>query len=661
MATYTLKSRRAGVRVIAYDKELNPQQLEVVMAPGGPILVIAGAGSGKTRTVTYRVARLVDTGTDPSRILLVTFTNKAANEMLKRVEGLLGIPTTTLWGGTFHHIGNLLLRRHAHLLGYTDTYTILDREDARDLISSLVTEMNIETTSKRFPLADVLETILGLSASTGQKIEDIIVERYPYFWDRTETIIGIGRQYAEKKKKLNAMDFDDLLLNWRALLRDFPEVKRMYAERFDHILVDEYQDTNALQAGIIDLLAEGRRNVMVVGDDSQSIYSFRGANFENIIEFPKRYPDAKVYRLEINYRSTPEILNLANSSIRFNDRQFPKVLRAVRARGIVPALVPLRDDLQQAEFVAQRVLELRDEGVPLKDISVLYRSHYQSMELQMELTRRDIPFEIRSGLRFFEQAHIKDVVSFLRIVCNPTDELAWKRALKLFKGIGPATAGALWSFAGTSGDPFSAIHTPEALALVPARGKEGWKRFLAVMKAAAGEDVKDSPPSMIEAVVAEGYGAYLQERRPDYESRMEDLEQLKNYAGRFTSLEAFLSDLALLTNVAGEDVVEGSRDDEKLVLSTVHQAKGLEWFHVFLISLCEGRFPSAKSLNDPRGEEEERRLFYVAVTRAKDGLSLCYPYLSTQKGAAVIQRPSRFIKEIPEESYERWDIDDRSP
>ncbi len=657
MPKYVLKTDRARARAISYEKELNPQQLDVVMAGQGPILVIAGAGSGKTRTVTYRVARLVDTGIDPSRLLLVTFTNKAAREMLMRVEGLLNIPTKTLWGGTFHHIGNLVLRKRSSLLGYTDAYSILDREDAKDLISSVIGELNIDTTSRRFPLPDVIETIISLSASTGRRIEDIIAEKYPYFWDMADAILAVIVKYGEKKKRLNAMDFDDLLLNWRALLLEHPAVKKEYSERFEHILVDEYQDTNKIQAEIVDLLAEGHRNVMVVGDDSQSIYSFRGANFENIIEFPKRYPDAQVFRLEINYRSTPEILDLANSSICYNERQFPKSLRAVRTRGGKPALIPLRDELQQAEFVAQRVLELRDEGVPLRDIAVLYRAHYQSMELQMELTRRDIPFEVRSGLRFFEQAHIKDVVSFLRIVCNPLDELAWKRALRLFKGIGSATAETLWTFASSSGDPLAAISSDDASSHVPSRARSGWKKFLGTIRALTREEMKDNPSLMIEAVLSESYRDYLQERWPDYESRMEDLEQLKNYAGRFRSLEEFLSDLALLTNVTGEDVVEGSTDDERLILSTVHQAKGLEWSHVFLISLSEGRFPSSKSLNDPYGEEEERRLFYVAVTRAKDGLALCYPYMSVQKGMGVIQRPSRFIKELPEDSYERWDIE----
>lgn len=657
MTTYVLKTKHGTARAIDYEKELNPQQLDVVMAGENPILVIAGAGSGKTRTVTYRVARLVETGIDPYSILLVTFTNKAAREMLRRVEGLLDTATRTLWGGTFHHIGNLVLRKYAKLLGYSDNYTILDREDAKDLISSVVAEMNIDTTSKRFPLPDVIEAILNLSVNTGRKIEDIIIERYQYFWDQADAILAIAPKYVEKKKKLNAMDFNDLLLNWKSLLLEHPKVAQEYSERFQRILVDEYQDTNKLQAEIVDILAQGHRNVMVVGDDSQSIYSFRGANFENIIEFPKRYPDAKIFRLEINYRSTPEILQLANSSISNNERQFPKSLRAMRTGGEMPALVPLKDEIQQAEFAAQRILELRDRGVPLREIAVLYRAHYQSMELQLELTRRDIPFEVRSGLRFFEQAHIKDVVSFLRLVCNTSDELAWKRALKLFKGIGPATAGAIWTLVSASDNPLKTIFSEDTLALVPGRGRAGWTKFLNTIQTLTKEELGGAPSPMIEAVLLGGYMDYLQERWPDYEFRAEDLEQLKNYSARFTSLETFLSELALLTNVVGEDAVEGVVDEERLILSTVHQAKGLEWSYVFLVSLCEGKFPASKSLNDPKGEEEERRLFYVAVTRARDGLYLCYPYFTIQRGTGIIQRPSRFIKELPEGSFERWDIE----
>jgi len=657
VTTYVLKTKHGTARAIDYEKELNPQQLDVVMAGENPILVIAGAGSGKTRTVTYRVARLVETGIDPYSILLVTFTNKAAREMLRRVEGLLDTATRTLWGGTFHHIGNLVLRKYAKLLGYSDNYTILDREDAKDLISSVVAEMNIDTTSKRFPLPDVIEAILNLSVNTGRKIEDIIIERYQYFWDQADAILAIAPKYVEKKKKLNAMDFNDLLLNWKSLLLEHPKVAQEYSERFQRILVDEYQDTNKLQAEIVDILAQGHRNVMVVGDDSQSIYSFRGANFENIIEFPKRYPDAKIFRLEINYRSTPEILQLANSSISNNERQFPKSLRAMRTGGEMPALVPLKDEIQQAEFAAQRILELRDRGVPLREIAVLYRAHYQSMELQLELTRRDIPFEVRSGLRFFEQAHIKDVVSFLRLVCNTSDELAWKRALKLFKGIGPATAGAIWTLVSASDNPLKTIFSEDTLALVPGRGRAGWTKFLNTIQTLTKEELGGAPSPMIEAVLLGGYMDYLQERWPDYEFRAEDLEQLKNYSARFTSLETFLSELALLTNVVGEDAVEGVVDEERLILSTVHQAKGLEWSYVFLVSLCEGKFPASKSLNDPKGEEEERRLFYVAVTRARDGLYLCYPYFTIQRGTGIIQRPSRFIKELPEGSFERWDIE----
>ena len=421
--------------LLDYEKELNPQQLAVVQAAGGPILVIAGAGSGKTRVVTYRVAYLIESGVDPSGILLVTFTNKAAREMLHRVELLVPAVGGSGWkgvGGTFHHIGNRILRRHAPLVGYQPNFTILDREDAKSLMDACITDLKINPKGSRFPKGEVLEDLVGLSVNTQRPIDELVLERYPFFYELLDDIRAVAEHYRKRKRELNAMDFDDLLFYWKTLLQEHPEVRARYGEQFQHILVDEYQDTNRIQADIIDLLAEGHGNIMVVGDDSQSIYSFRGANFANILTFPDRYPAAKVFKLEINYRSTPEILHLANSSIVHNRYQFPKELQTVRPAGPMPSLVPAQDILEQAAFVAQKVAEIRDGGIPLSQIAVLYRAHYHSMELQMELTRRGIPFEVRSGLRFFEQAHIKDVCAYLKIICNPLDELAWKRVLQLY-------------------------------------------------------------------------------------------------------------------------------------------------------------------------------------------------------------------------------------
>lgn len=658
MEKYSIRPRKVYKSFkVDYPSELNPEQLEVVMAEGGPMLVIAGAGSGKTRTITYRVARLIESGVDPSRILLATFTNKASREMLHRAELLIGGDIRGILGGTFHHIGNVLLRHYGHLLGYSNNYTILDREDSKDLIATCVSNLGMDKGNIRFPKGDVLSNIIGLSIDIQQDIEDIITDRYPFFLNFTMDIKKVAEEYTLKKKKLNAMDFDDLLLNWRVLLEKHPKVREEYADRFLHILVDEYQDTNKIQADIIDFLSGGHRNLVVVGDDSQSIYSFRGANFANIIEFPKRYADVRIYKLQVNYRSTPEILSLANDIIRHNVRQFPKALQAVKRGGPRPVLVPLRDVYQQAEFVAQRILELVEEGISLNDVAVLYRSHYHSMELQLEFTRRGIPYVVRSGLRFFEQAHIKDVTAYMKVIVNPLDELAWKRILRLLPKIGRATAEKVWRYLSSSPDPLSAIELGDALSVIPSGASGGWKDFVNTIKRL--RSFSDSPSGMVMEVLKDGYEAYLRGSYPDSTERIEDIRQLSEFARQYTSAEQFLNDLALLGTVESEITGIGIPDanGERVVLSTVHQAKGLEWPKVFILWLSEGRFPSAKGMESLESLEEERRLFYVATTRAKEELYLCYPLLSTSYYRATILRPSPFLQELREENYTRLVID----
>jgi DNA helicase-2/ATP-dependent DNA helicase PcrA len=422
--------------------------------------------------------------------------------------------------------------------------------------------------------------------------------------------------------------------------------------------VDEYQDTNRIQSDIIDLLAEKHGNLMVVGDDSQSIYSFRGAHFANILSFSDRYPSAKAFKLEINYRSTPEILHLANSSILFNRHQFPKKLRTVRPTGTVPCLVPVPDVLEQAYFVAQKIEEIRNGGTPLSEIAVLYRAHYHSMELQMELTRRGIPFQVRSGLRFFEQAHIKDVCAYMKIICNPMDELAWKRVLQLYPKVGKATAEKIWRLV-SSGipDPWAVTDSKEVIPKIPARARESWRELARLAVRLRREGMTSDPADLIEVILQEGYEKILQAKYPNYESRADDLRQLAVFAGQYVSCQDFLSDLALLTSIESEPKSFEEREGE-LTLSSVHQAKGLEWSAVFVIWLAEGRFPAARSIADSggEGEEEERRLFYVAVTRARDELFLCFPRFAADRGGGeTTQRPSRFISELSGEEYERVD------
>ncbi|HQX56144.1 MAG TPA: ATP-dependent helicase [Pyrinomonadaceae bacterium] len=685
MARYVIKRDRSALpeRLTRYKSELNDEQFRVVTAPPKAALVVAGAGTGKTRAITYRVAYLIEQGVSPQSILLATFTNRAAREMLRRVESLTGSNNVhRVWGGTFHRIANLILRRHAVSIGFDQNYSILDSEDARELISVCVDDAGVDTKAQRFPKAEVILGIISYANNTDMAIEDVVALKYPYFEPLTAPIKRVAMLYQTRKQERNVMDYDDLLLNVKRLLVEKPAIGDLYAEQFQHILVDEYQDTNRLQAEIIDLLAVKHRNVMVVGDDAQSIFAWRGAEFSNIYEFPKRYPDAQVFKLETNYRSTPEILGLANTSIACNRKQFPKVLTAVRrSRDIRPALVPCSDVEQQSAFVASRILELRDEGTSLEDMAVLYRSHYHSIELQLELSRRNIPYRVQSGVRFFEQAHIKDVISYLRIIINPRDELAWKRILKMIPGIGNKTANRIYDTMQTAepallqdtGEISESITLPgnfsaSRISAPPnVREKATWKAFIALLELLVADENRGRPSKQIGIILTSGYEQYLHENFENAEARIEDLKGLASFADRYSSTEEFLSELALLsterfkepTPLVGEEVISGGDDDELLTLTSVHQAKGLEWKAVFIIWAAEGKFPSPKSLREIDSEEEERRLWYVAMTRAKDELYLTYPLLMTDYNRqTVLQKPSRFVTECPALLYEIWDLEE---
>ncbi|HEX2641232.1 MAG TPA: ATP-dependent helicase, partial [Pyrinomonadaceae bacterium] len=586
---YVLKRDQGSLpeRLTRYKSELNEEQFRVVTAPPKAALVVAGAGTGKTRAITYRVAYLIEQGVSPQRIMLATFTNRAAREMLRRVESLTGSQNVhRVWGGTFHRIANLMLRRHATSIGFDQNYSILDSEDARDLLNLCIEDAAIDTKAKRFPKAEVLQDIISYATNTDLPIDDVIVRKYPYFETLTAQIKRVDFVYHDRKRERNVMDYDDLLLNLKRLLVEKPEIANLYNEQFQHILVDEYQDTNRLQAELIDLLAVKHRNVMVVGDDAQSIFAWRGAEFTNIYEFPKRYPEAATYKLETNYRSTPEILGLANVSISHNRRQFPKMLKAVnRSKDFKPALVPCSDVEQQSAFVASRILELRDEGTSLEDIAVMYRSHYHSIELQLELSRRNIPYRVQSGVRFFEQAHIKDVVSYLRAIVNPRDELAWKRILKMIPGIGRTTANRIYEsiftadIAGNkpSSPPYEGGVSPSSATgwFAPAaddnesvpppvaggaltspnsgnaliqnlnqraagrssrlRSSKPWQEFIKLLELLIAEENRDKPAKQIELILTNGYEQYLQENYENAESRTEDIRGLALYANRYNS------------------------------------------------------------------------------------------------------------------------------
>src|SRR5437867_3959389 len=558
---YTLHAARSTSIHIDYAAELNGQQLAAVTAQPGPQLIIAGAGSGKTRTLTYRVAYLLENGIDPRNILLLTFTNKAARQMLDRVANLLPVDASGLWGGTFHSVGNRILRRHGSALGYSSGFTIMDREDQKDLINTVVASAGIDPKEIRFPKGDVL--------------------------------------------------------------------------------------------------AGDHRNVMVVGDDAQSIYSWRGANFQNILEFPERYPDAQVFKIEMNYRSVPEILEVANAAIAANVQQFRKHLSATReSRTLKPALVALNDGAEQAQFIAQRILELRDENVDLNDIAVLYRAHYHAVELQLELSRRGIPYQITSGIRFFEQAHIKDVTSFIRFVANPRDEVAFNRMVKLLPGIGNRTAENLWqAWAAGITDPIDNFGERLQAMHVPAKSKTLWPQLAHTLDEIAPGGQPNPPSEMITSIVEAIYDDYAKVNFTNYELRREDLDQLAVFARQFKDVHEFLSQLALISNVDAEATPVQTGDKEAINLSTVHQAKGLEFHTVFVIWLTDGMFPSSRSLNARDALEEERRLFYVAITRARDELYLTYPQMRLVGGYGdAFQRPSRFLQEIPNELVEDWQV-----
>ena len=653
---YTLQRPAAAGPRIDFAAELNAQQCAAVTAPPGPALVIAGAGSGKTRTLTYRVAYLVENGVPPSNILLLTFTNKASREMLDRVANLLPNDISGLWGGTFHSVGNRLLRRNPEAAGFAPGFSIMDREDQQDLLDAVIAKLGHDPKDKRFPKGEVLADVFSYAINTGRSIEDVLVEKHLHFLEMSEQIAEAQKKYEAKKKTANSLDFDDLLEKTLLMLQHNPELAAHYQRQFQFVLVDEYQDTNRIQADFIDILAKHHGNVMVVGDDAQSIYSWRGANFKNILEFPKRYPTAKTYKIETNYRSVPDILEVANAAISANVNQFRKELVAVRAAAPVkPALVPLADSAQQALFIAQRVLELREEGIELRDIAVLYRAHYHSMEVQMEFTRHGIPFQITSGLRFFEQAHVKDVAAFLKFTVNPRDEVAFKRMARLLPGIGAISAESLW--AKVAAFPDLAALLPKLPTIpVPAKAAKAWKQLAHTLDEIAPAGVLQPPGEMIHSVIEAIYDDYAKAEFPNYEARREDLKTLANFAKQYTSPGDFLDQLALLTNLDHE-ATANEDENEMATLSSVHQAKGLEWKIVFVIWMTDGMFPSSRSLENEDAIEEERRLFYVAVTRAKDELYLTYPHMRLNAGyGEMMQRPSRFLAEVPKALLEEWQV-----
>jgi DNA helicase-2/ATP-dependent DNA helicase PcrA len=686
---------------IDFRGELNDEQYAAVTAPRGPALVLAGAGSGKTRTLTYRVAWLRSQGIKPWQMLLLTFTNKAAREMIDRVEKLTGDDFPPVWGGTFHSIGARVLRRDGKAVGLEPGYTILDEGDAESLFSE--TSKGVSRSffrDKENPKPKVLLGWLSYARNTRKSIAEVVKERYPDGGAVAEALVDFAEAYQKKKRESQVADYDDLLTLWLEVLQKDETALKRYQQQFSHILVDEYQDTNAIQSAIVDLIAN-EHQIMAVGDDAQCIYTWRGAEFANILHFPDRHPGTKIYQILNNYRSTQPILDLANDILReqaISGSGYDKSLRAVRHGSLKPRVVPCADTVAQARFVIDRVCALVDEGMSPGEIAILYRAHYQALDLQLELSRRHIPFTITSGVRFFEQAHIRDLIAQLRLIANPGDEPAFARICALLPKIGPKTAMKLHGIAKTIFDKrhgtdapvtvvsqgdlelfdlpkgkTASVATPVAdtpalpvpthpieiyedaamIERVPEAARDPWRDLAATLKQALRAHVEypDKPAKAVEILTEGWYGDFIKTAYDRGENRREDLDALIDFAEKFDSMDEMLAQLVLLSSEGSEKNMEdGAR--EKLRLSTIHQAKGLEFPAVFLIGASEGSLPLKRAIDD--GDvDEERRLFYVAVTRAEDELYICYPRMQVQRGGGVFPLDeSRFITEINPDNYD---------
>ena len=630
---------------INYQQELNPSQYEAATTRDGPVLVLAGAGSGKTRTLVFRVARMIEEGVDPASLLLLTFTRRAAEEMIQRAEALMGGRCDKVTGGTFHSFANTVLRRYASLLGFANAFTILDRTDSEDVINLFRSNMGLNKKERRFPRKQTIAKIISLAANKTTSVAEVLDSQFPYLFSELDDLSQIEEDYRQYKRERSLLDYDDLLTHLRELLRSHPEVAERLSHTYRYIMVDEYQDTNRLQAEIVRLLAHVHDNVMAVGDDAQSIYSFRGATVRNIFEFPDLFPGTQVIKLEENYRSTQPILDLSNEIILQAKERYTKNLFTKKDSGIQPALIEADSERYQARFVAQKILELREEGVPLTEIAVLFRSSFHSFDLEIELSKRDLPFVKRGGFKFIETTHVKDVLAHLRVLANPQDAVSWHRILLLLEGVGPKSSDKILGHLLDGPDPL------QRLAEYPGRGvvRTEVQKLAAALRAVSTPDLQ--PREQVDMIV-QYYGPILKRNNPDdreYSRRQRDLEQFANIAEGYRNVDRLLSDMALEPpNSSVGDVLATDRDEEGvLTLSTIHSAKGLEWHSVFIIEAVEGRFPSLYNKEDD-DLEEERRLMYVAATRAKENLFISYPInIFDRATGMVLSKPSRFLEDIP--------------
>jgi len=632
-----------------FQDELNEEQYAAVTAPNGPALVVAAAGTGKTRTLIYRLAYLVtEKNIQPREVLLLTFTNKAAKEMLSRAEELVHQCFNNGYSGTFHSFANRLLRTHADSIGFSRDFTILDADDAKKLMRACIDELDVD--KKHFPKPDVLLSLFGVVSGRMGDLSAAVDEQYEHSEVDPDLVLKAHARYQERKHESNAMDFDDLLIFAQKLLADHESIRNFYQEEFKYVLVDEYQDTNSIQAALVNHLVATHGNLMVVGDDFQSIYSWRGADYRNFLNFEKFYPGAKTFKLQTNYRSTPEILEVANEIIAGNPDQFQKELRAVRESHNKPHLIKVRDGSVQARFVIEQAQELHRKGTPLAKICVLYRSHFHAMELQMELARAQMPYTVTSGVRFFEQAHVKDVITVLQLLVNPSNELAFSRLVEMLPRVGKKGSHKMFRKLGGRVNLQREETHEKLLAALPKVARDDWEKIKKVFLAYREENLANDPGEVIFRFNKAFYKEYMVENFDNHKFRAEDLDGLIDFTVKFDSTEAFLSEIALLTNLDNQGSAPTDEPDaDALRLSTIHQAKGLEWKAVFILFANEEMFPSKKAIEES-GDAEERRLFYVAVTRAEDELFLCSPMVRRQRdGGMIFLDPSRFLSEIPEE------------
>lgn len=640
---------------IDYLAELNDQQYAAVTAPNGHILVLAGAGSGKTRVITFRVAWLIEQGVPFSSILLLTFTNKASFSMLSRIESLLNIPTNQIVGGTFHSVANRFLRKYAEVLDFPNDFSILDESDALSLMRRS-RKKYLPAHKKNFPTAKIIYNVYSSSINHNISVTDAIFKFHIEHADKLDEFEKIIHDYFNEKRLAKSMDYDDLLSNFYRLLAENPNICLSISKQFEHILVDEFQDTNPIQARLCNLLCKEHGNLFVVGDDAQSIYSFRGADYKNIIDFPKSYDDVRIFKLETNYRSCPSILHFANKIMEPAVDAFDKTLRPVREEDFKPAIVNVHDGNEQARFVAGLIEDKINEGYLPSDIGVLYRSHRNSQEIEFELTRAGIPYTLRGGLRFIERAHVKDVTAYVSILFNPRDFASWERVLNQCSGVGDTTIERIIVDLQSSHEHPFTMFLSMSVARVTHHGQESLKTLKQFLKSILGL-IEGSPQELIKQI-SEYVKPYLDVTYERVNQRMEDISQLATYSSKFNSVQEFASDLALQSGFLELD--DTNIDvDSKVVLTTVHQAKGLEWKLVFVIWAIEGSIPHMMCFNDPHQLEEERRLLYVAVTRAKDELYISCPQVFSDnfKGILRFCRPSRFLDEIEKSYYEKFNVE----